>query len=435
MTKLINYSPLEEIDNPNIWEFEKTLSNNFEGLYDNVINRVLDSDTESKMNISLKNEKQSVHSDERFKEITDKAEGNIIKNDFLMPFKDIPLKFFKYYEINSNYLKYIDDNSIDISDTKFEESFQTSFKKSNIYSSDIDFEELYFVPHKKKNTVSLNKVKQKHFLIKKVIKVDKENTKSTNEKTDEKKENGNIVIIIANNENTEKKDIYFIGKKRRLFKVISKERFNIFNFGEYDEYSKIMINEALNENNKQPDNIFSIKKFKYSKITKKRLKTIGKRKNNSDLIRKKIKTRFYKYLKDTINEKLKLAGSKQFFDFLPQTFISNISKKYNIIFLNLTLEEILKRNLCLGKDNKKSTLKKYLHNLSVLEYLEKNKEISRKSNFNNIKIMKLYEIYDEYLDSKEFKMEISKLKEQKETDKYIKKYIILAKNLIDDFYY
>jgi hypothetical protein len=103
--------------------------------------------------------------------------------------------------------------------------------------------------------------------------------------------------------------------------------------------------------------------------------------------------------------------------------------------LNLTLEEILKRNLCLGKDNKKSTLKKYLHNLSVLEYLEKNKEISTKSNFNNIKIMKLYEIYDEYLDSKEFKMEISKLKEQKETDKYIKKYMMKAINLIDDFYY
>ena len=139
------------------------------------------------MNNSLKNEKQSIHSDERFKKITDKTEGNIIKNDFLLSFNDIPLKSFKYYEINSNYLKYIDDNSIDISDTKFEESFQTSFKKSNIDSSDIDFEELYFVPHKKKNTVSLNKVKQNHFLIKKVIKVDKENTKSTNEKTDEKK--------------------------------------------------------------------------------------------------------------------------------------------------------------------------------------------------------------------------------------------------------
>ena len=86
MIKLINYSPLEEINNTNIWEFEKILSNNFEGPYDNVINIGLDSDTESKMNISLKNEKQSVHSDEGFKEITDKTEGNIIKNDFLLPF-------------------------------------------------------------------------------------------------------------------------------------------------------------------------------------------------------------------------------------------------------------------------------------------------------------------------------------------------------------
>ena len=150
MTKLINYSPLEEIDNPNIWEFEKILSNNFEGLHDNVINRVLDSDTELKINNSLKNEKQSVHSHERFKEITDKTEGNIIKNNFLLPFNDIPLKFFKYDEINSNYLKYIDDNSIDISDTQFKESFQTSFKNSLIDSLYVDFEDIYFVPNKKK---------------------------------------------------------------------------------------------------------------------------------------------------------------------------------------------------------------------------------------------------------------------------------------------
>ena len=113
----------------------------------------------------------------------------------------------------------------------------------------------------------------------------------------------------------------------------------------------------------------------------------------------------------------------------------HISKEYNLSFLNLTFEDFLSQNLCIGKENKKSTLDKYHHNLSVLEYLKKNKEISRKSNFNNIKNMKLYEIYDEYLNSKEFKMEISKLKEQKETDKYIKKYIIKAINLIEFFYY
>ena len=48
--------------------------------------------------------------------------------------------------------------------------------------------------------------------------------------------------------------------------------------------------------------------------------------------------------------------------------------------------------------------------------------------------MKFNEIYREYLNSKEFKIEISKLKQQNETEQYIKKYIILAINLIDDFY-
>ena len=102
--------------------------------------------------------------------------------------------------------------------------------------------------------------------------------------------------------------------------------------------------------------------------------------------------------------------------------------------MNLTLEDILKTELFLGKDNKESTLEKYLHNLLVLNYLEKNKEISRKSNFNNIKKMKFNEIYREYLNSKEFKIEISKIKQQNETEQYIKKYIILAINLINDFY-
>ena len=323
----------------------------------------------------------------------------------------------------------------DISDTKFKESFQTSFKACIIDSLDIVFENIYFLPYKKKHIVSINKVKKKHFLIKKVNKIDKENTNLTNVKTEEKKESDNIGIIIANNENTEKKDINFIIKKRKIFKIIYKKSFNIFNDGEYDNYSKRIINEALNENNKQPDNKFVIKKFKYSKITKKRLKTKLSRKLCSDDIRKKIKTRFYKNLRDIINEKLKLAGSKNYFEYLPQSFITNTTKKYNISFLNLTLEEILKKKLFLGKEYKKSTLEKYRRNLSLLDYLEKNKEISIKSNFNNIKIMKLYEIYDEYLNSKEFKMEISKLKQQqKESDKYIKKYIIKAINLIDDFY-
>ena len=75
---------------------------------------------------------------------------------------------------------------------------------------------------------------------------------------------------------------------------------------------------------------------------------------------------------------------------------------------------------------------KYYHNLKVLKYLENNKEISKKSNFNNIKDMKYYEVFNEYLNSKEFEEEILRLK-IKENDIYIKRYISKAMNLIDFF--
>ena len=47
--------------------------------------------------------------------------------------------------------------------------------------------------------------------------------------------------------------------------------------------------------------------------------------------------------------------------------------------------------------------------------------------------MKYYKIYNEYLKSKEFEMEIASLKKEKENDKYIKDYIIKASDLIEFF--
>ena len=46
--------------------------------------------------------------------------------------------------------------------------------------------------------------------------------------------------------------------------------------------------------------------------------------------------------------------------------------------------------------------------------------------------MKYYEVFNEYLNSKEFEKEILKLK-KKEDDIYIKKYITIAINLVDFF--
>ena len=111
MTKWINASPLEEIENSFLWqnaniEFEKTLSNNFEPLYDNGING---DDTESKIYNSLKNENQFIHSDEPFKKTTDTTDEKILNNKTLLSINNIFFNFIKYDKNNSMNIKKIYD--------------------------------------------------------------------------------------------------------------------------------------------------------------------------------------------------------------------------------------------------------------------------------------------------------------------------------------
>ena len=231
-------------------------------------------------------------------------------------------------------------------------------------------------------------------------------------------------------------DINIPPKKEKIFKIEYSKYFTIFNSGIYDDYSQKIIYEALNETNKnrkklqsKDTNIF----IQSSKKHRKKKKNIQQRKQNADNIRKKIKARFLKSLRNEINKKLKKAGSKHIFSFLPQSFIINISKEKNKEILNLTFKEILNKNFCNGIKERKADMKKYEYNLFVLNYLENNKEISEKSNFNAIKNMKYSKIFSEYLKSKEFGQEISTLKQEKENDKYIKDYIIMARNLLSFF--
>ena len=77
---------------------------------------------------------------------------------------------------------------------------------------------------------------------------------------------------------------------------------------------------------------------------------------------------------------------------------------------------------------------KYKKNVEVIKYLEGNKKISEKANYNAISKMKFSEIFDEYLKSKEFEEDIWKLKyEDKEDQEYIKDYIIKAYDFIKYF--
>jgi len=200
-----------------------------------------------------------------------------------------------------------------------------------------------------------------------------------------------------------------------------------------DEENSIYTEQIVNGNE---DYLFKFKTKKYF-ITengkKRRIKK--KRKFKSDDIRKKIKSRFHKTFKNIINENLKKSGSKKFFDFLPQCFIGDVSKKTNANCLELTYKELLLTDFSseLNKDNypnKDIDYRKYLRNKEVIEYLEKNEEICRKSGFDLIKDKKYKDLLNIYFSSGEFEDSLIRLKKENESKEYIQEYVLRAKNYV-----
>lgn len=192
--------------------------------------------------------------------------------------------------------------------------------------------------------------------------------------------------------------------------------------------------QVINNENIFCDLKFKTKKYYIAPNGKKRREK-KKRKFKSDDMRKKIKSRFHKTLKNIINDSLKAAGSLKFFDFLPQCFIGNIAKKINTQSLELTYENLLLTDFSLelskDKPDKNSTdYKKFLKNKQVIEYLENHKEISKNSGFDIIKNKKYKDLMRMYFSSKEFEDSILRLKQENEDREYICEYIYRAKNYI-----
>lgn len=225
-------------------------------------------------------------------------------------------------------------------------------------------------------------------------------------------------------------------KERRKNLQIKRQRNNIKSPGK-----KININDKYFPFN-EPKGLTSYFDFKFytKKYSIKENGKIGKipkrRKFKSDNIHKKIKSRFHKELKNILNKNLKKCGSKKFFDYLPQCFISNVSKITNSKYLNLTYKELLsidfQKNLnsddCITN---KFAHNKYLKNIEILNYLEQNPEISKLSGFSAIKDKKYKELLENYFNSSQFEKSILKLKKEKESSEYIIKYITKAKNYVD----
>ena len=180
---------------------------------------------------------------------------------------------------------------------------------------------------------------------------------------------------------------------------------------------------------------FNTKKYFINEKGKKR-RIMKQRKYNPDIIRKRLKLKFHRTLKNIINTNMKNSGAKKLFDFLPQCFLINLTKKLNSKYFEHTYKEILLTDFALELDKtdeyKNIYIDKssYLKNKEVIEYLESNPEISKKSGFDIVKNMKYKDILKRYFISNEFEDSLNELKKENETQEYIQYYIYYAKNYI-----
>ena len=270
-----------------------------------------------------------------------------------------------------------------------------------------------------------NRKKELQKVIQKEIKEnEKENIK------EKKKE-----IILKENKQIEKKE-------EKKIKEKSKYTFKIFKQGSMELMKRL---KEIKIEKKKSTFIISETQIEEIKTENQRRKKKAKREKNKrkrkfkpDDIRKKIKARFHKILKNIINDKLKKAGSLEFFDFLPQSFLSNISKEKNKEVMKLTYRQILEKDFTIElKENKLNKIKvdkvKYEKNLNVLKYLDNNIHIANNSGFTFISKMTYAEILKEYFLSQEFEHSINKLRHEKENEDYINEYLIKAKTYVKFF--
>ena len=208
--------------------------------------------------------------------------------------------------------------------------------------------------------------------------------------------------VMENNQNSS-----IFDQKRKLFKVNYRN-----NFDEFKEISNA------------PLSPLSIKKtFLNNKV----LPNIKRRRENQDNIRKKLKTSFFNtFLRKKINEILNNKESRFYFEKFPISFVNDIRKNTNKDIIDKTLLEIiLKKELYNEKD-----LSNYHHNLKVLE----NKEIKEIEELNEILNKKYSQLFEEYINSKEFNIdEINRLKNNNMDNIYIERYIYQSKHFIEYF--
>ena len=302
-----------------------------------------------------------------------------------MFFSNNKILLSKFLKINNKEDFSLDDDSIDI-ENKFNKNFISKENELNLINNDdvhTIFSSIFslstFAPLNESNN---GKIKD-NLLVK--------NNQISNDNKD---------ISLKNLENKDKK---------RIFGIVYKKKATLFTLTE---------NDSL------------IKKEKEYILKRKRMQFRRQRKDNVDNIRRKIKRGFFNVsLIYKLNEKLKNIGSNKYFEKFPPHFVSDIDKKRNKKIFGMTLSELF-LNKEIYNSEKKNGLNNYLHNMKVA----KNKEIYDNIEFRNIMERTIGELYEEYINSYEFKtFEINRLKNDKMEDDYVNRYVYIANHLIEFF--
>ena len=202
------------------------------------------------------------------------------------------------------------------------------------------------------------------------------------------------------------------------------------NINEYfNNPSENSIFESLfeNETQKKVSLFSSLKKDEHIKeevfCQRKRYPLRRRRKENNDNMRRKIKRTFLNSaLIPKINMMIKNKGGQFFFKKFNQHFVDDVSKKTNRELLNMTLEEIFRKKE-LYQENE---LPNYKHNINFVE----NQIIRENEDLKKILNLKYFELFEEYINSKEFLIDVNRLKKKNNDDLYIQRYINLAKHFI-----
>ena len=211
-------------------------------------------------------------------------------------------------------------------------------------------------------------------------------------------------------------------EEKNLEKLNKKDKKKIFDVIYPGKNYKILNENEINSNSLDPFESFDFKKKVRSEVKQRRF-------TNQDNMRRVIKSRFTNtYLKNKFNRRLKKAGYKKFIECFPQEFAGNVTREINRSIINMTFGQILTdKSIYSGKK-----LYQYENNFEIVNLIKKDQN----SDLNEMLNKKFSELFEEYLNSDEFKIgEIQRLLNatKPKSVNYVQKYKYLAKNLIKFF--